>query len=313
MNISHIPAFEANPHRFSQNIPSLPLVVYLPIILSLVVSAVASFCYSRTKTLELPETYQWRIVQCCAWSTEAMQWVVLLSCLVNMHLATTLEPSIYDEPTKALIRTGLVGLHWLAIDIMNWIDGWLNLDNWIDVWMNSEDSIIDGVQPFMLTRATATKAWSIASPPKHVRPTQTKPSLPTSSPQANLHLQLPCNVDLKSSALLSGRSERRSSWCCASSEHSMGPQFSTIPAMCTSGVRRHSEPTPSLTPLKRFFSLDYNLPPVAQEEINAANTDGVLSLAAATSESADSDLSSVARAKTSWVKACVQQFEALQG
>lgn len=313
MNISHIPAFGANPHRSSQNIPSLPLVVYLPTILSLVVSAVASFCYSRTKTLELPETYQWRIVQCCAWSTEAMQWVVLLSCLVNMHLATTLEPSIYDDPTKTLIRTGLVGLHWLAIDIMNWIDGWLNIDNWFDVWMNSEDSKVDGLQLFMLTRATATKAWSIAVPPKHVRPTQTKPSLPTSSPQANIHLQLPCIVDLKSSVQPIAKPERRSSWCTTSSEHSMEPNFSTTPALYASSPRRHSEPTSNLTPLKQSFNLDYSLPPFAPEEVNAQTADRLLGLAAATSDSDDSDLSSVAAAKMSWVKTCVEQFEALQG
>lgn len=312
MNISHTPAFETNLHRPSQKISSLPLVVYLPTILSLLFSTITSFCYSKVKTFELPKTYRWRIVQCCAWSTEAMQWVILLSCLVNMHLATTLEPSIYDEATKALIRTGLVGLHWLAIDMMNWIDGWLNLDNWIDVWMNSEDSIVDGVQPFMLTRATATKAWSIANPPKHVPSIQQKPSLPASSRQNNLHLQLPCKVDLKSSALPSAQSERRSSWCSVPSESYVVPKSTTIPASSTSSLRRHSEPTPSLTPLKQLFGLNYSLPPFVPEESNTATTNGAPSLTAATSDSDDSDLSSVTGAKTSWVRTCVEQFEALQ-
>lgn len=310
MNNSHIPALETNAHRPSQMIPSLPPVVYLPTILSLLVSAITSFCYSRTKTLELPDVYRWRIVQCCAWTTEAMQWVILLSCLANMHLATTLEPSIYDEPTKALIRTGLVGLHWLAVDMMNWIDGWLNLDNWIDVWVNSEDSIVDGLQLSMLTRATATKAWSIARSPKPVPFMQRKPSLPTSSSQTDFHLQLPRNVDLKSSALPSSQPERRSSQCSTSSEHSTEPDISMTAALCTSGLRRHSEPTPSLTPIKQSFNLDDSLPSFATEDIDA---DGVLSLTVSQSDSDRVDLASVARAKTSWVKTCVEQFEALQG
>lgn len=306
MNSSPIPASEILPHFPSPEIPSLPLVFYIPTVLSLVVSAVVSFCYSRTKTPKIPGADQRRIVQCCAWTTEAMQWIILLSCAVNMHLATPVK-SIHDEPAKSIIGIGvmwtfLLRLHWLALEMIDWIDGWMNGEG---------DSIADGLQPFMLTRAAATKAWSIASPPERELPIQTNPPFPPSSRPQDLHLQLPCNVDLKPSTLSSAQSERRSSRCSISSETSMEPQSSTTPAVCTSRLRRHSEPTSSLTPLKQFFNLDYSLPPFALEEINAANTDTVLSTAAATPNCNSIDLSPAISIRTSWVKACVEQFEAL--
>ncbi|KAI6858608.1 hypothetical protein KC343_g18885 [Hortaea werneckii] len=225
-----------------------------------------------------------------------------------MHLATTVK-SIYEEPAKAIVGIGvmwffLACLHWLAIDMIDWIDGWMN---------SEENSIVDGLQPFMLIRAAATNATPVALlSPKPVLSLQTKPSLPPSSRQTDLHRHLPCNVALKSSTLSSAQSGRRSSWYSTSSEHSMEPQFSTTPALCTSKLRRHSEPIPSLAPLKKLFDVHPGRPPLASEEVNPTSADSVSSLAAAASDSDGEELSSVALAKTSWVRICVGQFEALQ-
>lgn len=166
----------------------------------------------------------------------------------------------------------------------------------------------------MLIRVAATNAMPVALlSPKPVLSLQTKPSLPPSSRQTDLHRHLPCNVALKSSTLSSAQSGRRSSSYSTSSEHSTDAKSPTGSALCPSRLRRHSEPTPSLTPLKQFFNLDYSLPPFAPEESNAAKTDTVLSMAAATPNCHSEDLSPAVSTRTSRVKARVKHFEALQG
>lgn len=308
---SHIPASEMIPHQPSLMIASLPLILCLLTLFSLVVSALASLCYSKSKTLGLPVAYQWRIVQSCAWTTEAMQWVVLLCGLFHLPLAAMLflPPRFPIHSDPATGHTAIV-LAWTSIGFLHWRA--IGMIDWMDSWMNSEEySIVDGLQPFMLTRAAATKAWSIASPPKHELPMRQKPSFPSSSLQTTLNLQLHCNVDLKLSALPNIRAGRNS-WCSTSPEHSTDAQSTTISALSSPSSRRYSEPIPSLTPLKKYFDVHHSRSSPAPEIVDAETADRALSLATATSETDGSDLSSAVRTKTSWVRTCVEQFEGLQ-